>query len=114
MAIAYTKFFQPTVLGTAVSVLYTVPVQPVSNLFRGGRVRFANTSGAAASVTAYATPSGVAVGAANAFLSSATVPANGYVDSDMPIMSAGDTLQALSGTAGSITAHALFGGVFSS
>ena len=114
MAIAYSKFFPPTVLGTAPTSLYTVPAQPASNLFRGGRVRFTNTTGSAASVTASAVPSGSTGSAANMFLSTVTVPANSYVDSDVPIMAPGDILQAYSGTASAITAHAVFGGVFSS
>ena len=114
MAISYAKFFQPTVLGAGASVLYTVPAQPMSNLFRGGRVRFTNTTNAAASVTAHAVPAAGTAGAGNAFLSGITVPANSYVDSDVPIMAAGDTLQALCGTAATITAHAVLGGVSSS
>lgn len=114
MSIAYAKFFPPTVLAVAVATLYTVPTQPSSNLFRGGRVRFTNTTALAASVTANAVPVGGTASAGNAFLSGVTVPANSYVDSDTPILNAGDTLQALSGTASAITAHALFGGVFSS
>lgn len=114
MSIAYAKFFPPTVLGVAVSLLYTVPAQPTSNLFRGGRIRFTNTSASAAAIDAYAVPAAGGPTVANAFLKNITVPAYSYIDSDVPILSAGDTLQALCGTATSITAHAVFGGVFSS
>ena len=113
MAIAYAKFSPPTVLNIVALTLYTVPVQPASNLFRGGRVRFVNTTMAATSVTAFAVPVGGSAVAGNMFLSGATVPANSYLDVDVPIMSAGDFIQAQAGTAATITAHAVFGGVFS-
>lgn len=113
MAIAYAKFFPPTVLGAAAATLYIVPAQPTTNLFRGGRIRFTNTTGAAATVTAYAVPVGGSAGPGNAFASVVTVPANGYVDVDVPIMAAGDFIQALSPTATAITAQPMAGGVFS-
>lgn len=113
MAISYAKFFPPTVLGLAASTLYAVPAQPTSNLLRGGRIRLTNTTALSASATLYAVPSAGSAGVGNAFLSGVTVPANGYIDTDVPILAAGDFIQGLSGTATSITAHAVFGGLFS-
>ena len=44
MAINYQKFFAPQVLAVTVAVIYTVPATPISNLFRGGRVRLTNAT----------------------------------------------------------------------
>lgn len=113
MAIAYAKFFPPTVLTTATATLYIVPAQPTTNLLRGGRVRLTNTSASVATATLYAVPLGGTAGAANMLLNATSIPVNGYVDVDIPILASGDFIQALSGTASAITAHALTGAVFS-
>lgn len=113
MTISYAKFFAPTVLSTAAGTLYTTPAQPTTTLLRGGRVRFTNTTASAASVTAYAVPSGGTPSASNAFLSGRSVPPNDYIDVDVPIIGPGDFISALSGTASAITAHAIAGGLFS-
>lgn len=76
-------------------------------------MRFTNTTGAAATVTAYAIPLAGTAGVGNAFISVKTIAANDYLDVDVPIMAAGDFLQALSGTATSITAQILAGSYFS-
>lgn len=113
MAITYAKFFPPTVLTTSAATLYIVPAQPTTNLLRGGRIRLTNTTSGAVSVTAYAVPFGGAAGDGNAFLKGRSIPANDYIDVDLPIMGPGDFVQALAGAATSITAHAIGGGVFS-
>ena len=114
MSIAYAKFFPPTVLTTTAATLFTTPAQPTTTLFRGGRVRLANTSGATATVTLYAVPAAGTAAAGNCFVNAKPIVANDYLDIDVPIMAAGDFLQALSGTATSITAQALAGSFFSS
>lgn len=113
MAISYAKLFSPTVLGTTVSTLYTVPSIPATNILRGGRIRFSNTTTAAVTVTAYAVNSGGSASAGNAFLTGYTVTSNSYIDVDLPLMAIGDTIQALSSSATSITAFAINGALFS-
>lgn len=112
MSISYSKFFDPVQLGTSASTLLTIGAQPSQQLLRGGRIRFTNTTATAATVTAYAVPSGGSVGDSNAFVKGKSIAANDYLDVDVPIMAAGATLQALSGTATAITAHMIAGGIF--
>ena len=112
MTIAYSNFFAPTVLTLTAATLFTVPATPTTTLMRGGRMRLTNTTGTATAVTAYAVPSAGTAGAANAFVSAKVVASNDYLDIDVPILPAGATLQALAGTAASITAHMISGSYF--
>lgn len=113
MTISYSNFFAPTVLGTSAGTLLTVPTSPSSSLLRGGRIRLTNTTATAATATLYAVPFSGTASASNAFLSSYSVPGNGYIDVDVPILPAGATVQALSGTASAITAHMVSGSLYS-
>lgn len=112
MSIAYSKFFAPTVLGTAAATLATVPAAPLTTLLRGGRMRLVNTTSTAATATLYAVPAAGTASAGNAFMSAKTIAANDYLDVDVPIMAAGDFIQGLAGTASAITAHMLSGSLF--
>ena len=114
MAISYQKFFQPVVLNTSISTIYTVGVSPASNLLRGGRVRLTNTTTTPKTARVYAVPSGNTAIDGNAFFFDQTIPANGYVDIDVPIMAAGDSIQALASATPGVNIQALAGGVFSS
>lgn len=111
MTITYSKFFEPTVLGVAVSTLITV-AGPASTLLRGCRVRLTNTTASPVSITMYAVPNAGTPGAGNAFVSGKAIGANDYLDVDVPILKLGDSLQGLAGTAASITAQAISGGYF--
>lgn len=113
MAISYSQFFAPTVLGTAAVVLATVPAAPTTTLLRGGRVRLTNTTAGAVTATVYAVPAAGAPAAGNAVVSGKSIAANDYLDIDLPLMPAGATLQALAGAATSITAHMLGGSLYS-
>jgi hypothetical protein len=113
MTISYSKFFPPTVLTTAAVTLFTVPSQPSSTLLRGARIRLTNIGGAASSATLYAVPSGGAAASSNSFLFAKTIAANDYLDVDVPLLQAGDSIQALSSQATSITAHMISGSLFS-
>lgn len=113
MAISYQKFFQPQTLGAVASVVYTVPTSPTSNLFRGGRVRLTNTTNAPKTARLHAVPAAGAVADLNAFFFDQTIPAFGYVDVDVPIMAAGDTIQALASVSPGVGIQAMTGGVFS-
>lgn len=113
MAINYQKFFEPRTLILTAAVVYTVPLTPVSNLFRGGRVRLTNSTNAPKTARLHAVPASGAVADVNAFFFDQTVPAFGYVDVDVPIMAAGDTLQGLASVTPGISIQAMTGGVFS-
>ncbi|NOV28011.1 hypothetical protein E5S69_31490 [Cupriavidus necator] len=113
MAITYIKAFQPVVLGTSLSSLYVVPVQPTTNLLRGGRIRLSNTTSGAVQVSLHAVPVGGSASDGNKFLPSKSIPANDYMDVDVPAMQAGDFIQAIAGAASSITAEWMAGALFS-
>jgi hypothetical protein len=113
MAITYSNFFAPTVLGIAAATLFTVPTTPTTTLLRGGRVRMTNTTGVAQTVTLYAVPSAGAAGVGNAFLSAKSIAGNDYLDVDVPIMPAGAFMQGLASLAASITIQPLAGSYFS-
>lgn len=113
MAITYTKLFQPTALTNVLATLYTVPTTPGSSLLRGGRVRLTNTSGVPKTARLYAVPTGQVAADTYVFFSDQTVPAFGYVDVDIPILAAGDYLQASAAGGVGVNAQILAGGVFS-
>lgn len=113
MTIDYSKFFSPTVLGTAATTLMTVRALPSQTLLRGARIRFTNTTAVPATVTAYAVPSAGTAGVGNAFISGQSISPNGFIDVDVPIMAVNDFIQALSSTATSINAQMISGSYFS-
>jgi hypothetical protein len=113
MAITYSKLFEPTVLTTSAATLFTVGATPTTNLLRGGRVRFTNTTAGAVTVTAHAVPLAGSAADGNAILKAKSIAANDYLDVDLPMMKAGDFFQALAGAGASITAHLIAGSVFS-
>lgn len=113
MTITYDKFFVPTQLGTSVGTLFTVPATPATTLLRGGRIRFTNTTGVAATVTAHAIPAAGSASDTNAFIKDVSIAPAAYTDFDVPIMPAGSFLQAKAGTATAISAHMIGGSYFS-
>lgn len=114
MTISYVQFFEPIVLTTSDQTIYTVPTSPTTNILRGGRVRFANSSASAVQVSAYAVPAnGSASAPGNVFAPGISVPSYGFIDVDVPLMSAGDFIQAVAGSASAITMSAINGALFS-
>ena len=114
MTISYYQFFEPVVLTTAIQTLYTVPNTPSSNLLRGGRIRFANSSTSAVQINAYAVPSGSSsLSPGNVFAPNISVPINGFIDIDVPLLGPGDSIQALAGVGAAITVSAINGALFS-
>lgn len=110
MAITFSQLFAPQqVDNAAADTLYAVPATPAQNILRNGRVRFANTTGGAVTIKAWAVPSGGAVGDDNVCLPTVSIGANSYLDLDVPVLAAGGTLQAQAGAASSITASCLDG-----
>jgi hypothetical protein len=113
MTITYDKFFAPVVLGTAAVTLFTVPALPASTLLRAGRMRFTNTTASPITATGYVVPPLGTAADSNAFVKAKSVPANDFLDVDVPIMPAGAFLQALAGAATGVTVHMLSGSYFS-
>lgn len=115
MALTISQLFTPVQLAAAAGVLFTMPTvasQP-NAVLKNGRVRLTNTSASAVPVTLYADAAANASGAANCCLSAQSVPANGYMDVDIPTLKAGDTLRGMAGTASIITMHEMGGVLYS-
>lgn len=114
MTITYIQLFEPITLTTSVQTIYTVPNTPTTNLLRGGRIRFANSSGSAVQISAYAVPAGSTTEApGNVFAPNLSVPSNGFIDVDVPLLGPGDSIQALAGSGSAITVSAINGALFS-
>ena len=113
MTISYAKLFPPTLLTTADAVIYTVPNIPPTTLLRNARVRLTNFTNLATTARVHAVPNAGSIGTTNAFFYDVTVPAFDYVDVDVPIMAAGDTIQSRAGTVTSVNIQAISGGLFS-
>jgi hypothetical protein len=102
------QLFTPVQLPTVVGVIFTVPSPSPAAVLNNGRVRFTNTTGAGIAVTAYADAAANPSAAANCCLNAYSVPANNYIELDVPTMKAGDTFRAFSASAG-VTIHQTFG-----
>lgn len=114
MALTYTKLFEPNqVDNVALETLFTVPTTPSTSLLRNGRIRFVNTTVGAVTITCHAVPVAGTASDTNALLKAVSVNANSYVDVDLPVMKAGDFVQAQAGAATSISAHMIDGVLFS-
>lgn len=113
MAVTIVQLFAPTVLTTAATIIYTMPTSPASSILKNGRVRFLNTTAGAITVTAYAVPSGGTPVVGNEFLSAQSIAPGQYWDTDIPVLNAGATFQALASANTSITASELDGVLFS-
>jgi hypothetical protein len=111
MAIEYSLLFDPKqVNNAAADTLFTIPAAyPSSTILRNGRVRFANTSGAAVTIEVWAVPDGDTAANDNKILPTYSIPANSYIDLDLPYMGLGAMLQAKAGAATSITASFING-----
>lgn len=113
MAVVVANLFQPTVLGLSTSVLVTMNAIPANLALSRCRIRFANTGATIVAVTAFAVPSGGTPVAGNCFLNAETVAPNAHVDTDVPVLAAGGSIQAFSDTATAITVSQLDGILFS-
>lgn len=109
MAITYQLFFEPKQLGASAAAIYTVPSTPAQTVMKSFRVRLANSTANAVAATLYAVPSGGSAGVTNVCLPGVSVPANDYLDVDVPDMAAGDALWASAGAGTAITIAQLDG-----
>lgn len=115
MALTYSKLFEPNQIdNAALETLFTVAVLPSTTLLRNGRLRFVNTTAGAVTITCHAVPSGLTASDTNALLKGVSIAANSYVDIDLPVLKAGDFVQAQAGAATSISAHMIDGVLFAS
>jgi hypothetical protein len=73
-----------------------------------------NTTASPKTARLYAVPAAGSAADANAFFFDQTIPANGFIDVDVPILAAGDTLQGLASVTPGVNIQAMTGGVFSS
>jgi hypothetical protein len=114
-ALTFQKLFAPVALANAVGIIFTCPAFPSSACVKNGRVRFTNTTGGAVTVTAYTTTAaapGNVPGPSNCFLNAVSIPANGYLDTNLPTLGAGDSFQAFASAAASITVSEIGGVIF--
>lgn len=116
-ALTFQKLFAARALGNVASIVYACQTAPASACLKNGRVRFTNVTGGAVTVTAYTVPPAAAPtlgvpSASNMFLNAVSVPANGYLDVNLPTLGAGDTFQALASAAASITVSEIGGVIF--
>ena len=109
MALSFSQLFPPTVVGTTETTLYTVPSDPATTIARNIRVRFANPTASAVTITAWAVPASGTAANGNIALPAVSIPAADYLDVQIPVLSAGNTLQAKAGSATAITATCLDG-----
>lgn len=100
----YQLFAAKQVNNAAVDTLFTVPAAPAASILRNGRVRFSNTTAGAVTIKAWGVPAAGAAGDTNVILPTVSIPANDYIDFDVPILAAGAFMQAQAGAATSITA----------
>ncbi|WP_423197851.1 hypothetical protein DFLDMN_001490 [Cupriavidus sp. H19C3] len=116
MSITFKKMFEPTQLGTSLATIFGVDAAlAAGSTFRGGRFRLVNTSANAVPVELDAVPLGGSAGVANQlFPTNKTVPANDYLDVDIPTLKPGDFVQGKAGTASVITVHFMAGAYYSS
>lgn len=113
MTLSVIQLFTPVQLPAAVAVLFTLPASPATNVLKNGRARLTNTTAGPIAVTMYADAAATASSAANMFMSAQSIPANSFVDVDIPTMKAGDTLRGFAGSATSVTLFEMGGSVFS-
>lgn len=114
MALTYKKLFEPNqVDNAALETLLTVPASPTTSLLRNGRIRFVNTTAGAVTITCHAVPVSGTASDVNALLKTVSISANSYLDVDLPVLKAGDFVQAQAGAATSISAHMIDGVLFS-
>jgi len=115
MAMEYRKLFEPVALPlTTPTTIFTVPATVSTTLLRGGILRITNTTAGAVSATLYAVPQAGTAGVTNAFLSNKAIPANDFVDVQVPQMKAGDFVQGFATAATSLNIQALAGALYSS
>ena len=112
MGVTVIQMFPPTQLSSSPVTLYTVALGATGTVLRGGRVRFVNNGTTATTVNAYDIASGGTAAAINEFFPAQSINAGAYVDTDVPVIAGGGTLQASSPLGTLVVAHSLDGAIF--
>jgi hypothetical protein len=105
-SIDYVKLFSPAQLGTSAATYYTVAS---GKQLRNAVLQFANTTGGAVTVTAYAIDSGGSASDSNAIIKGKSIAGGDTLTVSVPVMDGGSVLQALASAGTSITICALDG-----
>jgi hypothetical protein len=113
MGMSYSKLFEPTLLTATPATILTVPSGSASMLLKGAIVRLTNTSNSPVSVSLYSVPVAGSNGATNNFFPAKSVPANDYIDVQVPQMKAGDFLQGSAVTASVVNIQPIAGAYYS-
>lgn len=113
MGMSYSKLFEPTLLTATPATILTVPAGAASMLLKGAIVRLSNTSTSPVAVTLYSVPAAGSNGVTNNFFPAKSVPANDYIDVQVPQMKAGDFLQGSAVTAGVVNIQPIAGAYYS-
>src|ERR1700722_17020004 len=109
MAVQPTNLFAPTLLTGSAATFYTVPSTPAGGVLYQGRGRFTNTDSASHAVTMYAIPSGGTASATTECLPAYSIAPTGYLDLDMPMLTAGGFYQAFADTPSKVSVTPLSG-----
>lgn len=109
MALTFKKLFAPQLLAGASATVFTMDATPSTLLLRNCRVRLTNIDTVAHAVTLYAVPSAGSASTTNEFLPAVSVPANGYLDVDVPEMTASDFLAGFADTANKVNIQVMDG-----
>ena len=112
VAISYEKIFAPVMLTLGAATLVTIRPTVPTAIFISGRLRLTNVTGGAVIANLYAIPLGGAPAIGNLFVSK-SIPASDYIDTDVPVLNAGDSIAGLAGANNSIVVH-MTSGSFSS
>lgn len=102
MALSFTQLFLPQVLPAAVGIIFTCAATAPGTTLKNGRVRLTNKTAGAIMVTLYKVTGAGAPAAGDTFVSAMSVPANSYIDTNIPTMVTGDTLQGFASAAASV------------
>lgn len=108
MPVSYRKLFEPTILTTSATTLFTLDANSgaVNNTVLENLVlRIMNYSASPVTVSGYAIANGGAASDDEYFVKDATVPANDYLLVTVPVMAFGGFIQMLASAATSITVH---------
>jgi hypothetical protein len=110
MSFSFKKLFEPKQISSALpDTLFTVDSLPATSILRNGRIKFVNTTLSIQTIKLWAVPGSSAAADSNLLSFNTPISPNSYVEIDLPILKAGDFVQALSSTALTITAHCLDG-----
>lgn len=113
MTMAYQKLFEPVLLGTGATTIFTVPGAVSTTLLKGGLVRLTNSGTVAVAATLYTVPIAGTSGVTNMMFPNKSIPPNDYVDVQVPQMKAGDFCQGLASVGGVVNIQAIAGAYFS-